>query len=311
MRKIAFVTLLILSSYLNSLWSWDSTAAKYMPLRVGNVWVYYGTDFAPPYYTHHWYRRSVITGLTDTLGKRYYRFENTGINFNTGLPSISFTYLRIDSSSMNLFAPGTNTSCTHPEEQFVDSLPSRKSDTSWICKSYGQYIVCRDTAKNLIFGDSIKIKSFNNSGRGNLEIYAFGIGETFWGWAELQEQYSENLVGCIINGQLHGDTSMIVGIRPESSETPGSFSLYQNYPNPFNPSTKIKFDIPVGNDRDRSVMLNIYNSLGQEVAVLVNEQLRPGTYEAEWNAADYASGIYYYKLTAGEFSETKKMVLIK
>jgi hypothetical protein len=58
-------------------------------------------------------------------------------------------------------------------------------------------------------------------------------------------------------------------------------------------------------------MLNIYNSLGQEVAVLVNEQLRPGTYEAEWNAADYASGIYYYKLTAGEFSETKKMVLIK
>ena len=101
-------------------------------------------------------------------------------------------------------------------------------------------------------------------------------------------------------------------VQQQGNEIPRNYALYQNYPNPFNPSTKIKFSIPVvGNGRYRSVHLDIYDALGREVAVLVNENLQPGTYEADFDASALASGIYYYSLKAGEFSQTNKMVLLK
>ena len=94
--------------------------------------------------------------------------------------------------------------------------------------------------------------------------------------------------------------------------SPASFKLYQNYPNPFNPVTKIKYSVPfVETHRDASVQLKIYNIVGQEVATLVNEKERPGIYEITFNASYLPSGIYFYKLQAGSFSETKKLVFIK
>jgi len=92
--------------------------------------------------------------------------------------------------------------------------------------------------------------------------------------------------------------------------------LQQNYPNPFNPSTNIRFSVPLLSQggvsrRDGVVSITIYNSLGKEIGLLVNEQLNPGSYEVTWNASDYASGIYFYVLKAGSFSESKKMLLIK
>jgi hypothetical protein len=94
--------------------------------------------------------------------------------------------------------------------------------------------------------------------------------------------------------------------------------LFQNYPNPFNPVTKIKYQIPLsrGVSAGRGVFtkLIIYDILGREIATLVNEQLKPGTYEVEWSAtgggSNYPSGVYFYKLITNDFSETKKMVLI-
>lgn len=111
--------------------------------------------------------------------------------------------------------------------------------------------------------------------------------------------------------RIHGikfKSCYFVNITPISSEIPNSFSLKQNYPNPFNPSTKIRFDIPVNSNL---VKLYVYNSIGQEVAVLVNEQLQAGVYEYDFNASSYPSGVYFYKLQAGEFSETKRMALVK
>jgi photosystem II stability/assembly factor-like uncharacterized protein len=94
-----------------------------------------------------------------------------------------------------------------------------------------------------------------------------------------------------------------------------AFSLSQNYPNPFNPSTKIKFQIPLSPLSERGVggfvTLKIYDILGREVATLVNQQLKPGTYEVEWDGTNYPSGVYFYKLTSGDFSSSKKMVLVK
>ncbi len=96
-----------------------------------------------------------------------------------------------------------------------------------------------------------------------------------------------------------------------------NFAVYQNYPNPFNPTTKIKYSIPslalrerVSEGRER-VLLKIYDVLGNEIATLVNEEKPPGEYEVEFDAAGISSGIYFYKLTAGSFIQTKKMILLR
>lgn len=97
-----------------------------------------------------------------------------------------------------------------------------------------------------------------------------------------------------------------------SNEIPGKFSLFQNYPNPFNPQTKIKFDVPQNvKSQTSNVKLVVYDLLGREAATLVNEELTPGTYQADWDASNFSSGVYFCKITAGDFVETKKMVLMK
>ncbi|MGB9696867.1 MAG: T9SS type A sorting domain-containing protein [Ignavibacteria bacterium] len=88
---------------------------------------------------------------------------------------------------------------------------------------------------------------------------------------------------------------------------PDKYELLQNYPNPFNPITAIKFSLP----KDQLVKLSIYDITGKEVAVLVNEVKKAGSYIVEFNAGNLASGVYFYKLTAGEFSSVKKMMLVK
>lgn len=88
---------------------------------------------------------------------------------------------------------------------------------------------------------------------------------------------------------------------------PAEYKLYQNYPNPFNPVTTIKYDIVKVED----VKLAVYDILGREVATLVNTRQQPGSYEVNWDASGFASGIYFYTLTSGNFMETKKLILLK
>jgi hypothetical protein len=87
----------------------------------------------------------------------------------------------------------------------------------------------------------------------------------------------------------------------------------QNYPNPFNPSTNLEFGISSAEGGLGFVSLKIYNALGKEVATIVNERLAPGRYIYQFSTVKYQlpSGVYYYKITAGEFSEVKKMILLK
>lgn len=103
----------------------------------------------------------------------------------------------------------------------------------------------------------------------------------------------------------------LVGISNNQNGVPVSYRLYQNYPNPFNPSTKIKFDVPAVGTVLRTVRLTIYDILGREVTTLINGNLKPGTYEIQWDASSFSSGVYFYKLTASGFSDVKKMILIK
>jgi hypothetical protein len=123
------------------------------------------------------------------------------------------------------------------------------------------------------------------------------------------------------NGTAVGDEGTILrttngGTTFYEEETnltqPKSFFLSQNYPNPFNPSTKIKFQIPGQARNDNNlVTLKVYDLLGREVATLVNEEKPAGEYEIEFDGTRLPSGIYFYQLKAGNYIETKKMVLLK
>jgi len=88
---------------------------------------------------------------------------------------------------------------------------------------------------------------------------------------------------------------------------PKQYSLSANYPNPFNPTTKIRYELP----KRTKVRLRIYDLLSREVATLVDQEKPAGSYEVRWDASGFASGVYFYRLQAGGFVETKKLVLLK
>lgn len=123
------------------------------------------------------------------------------------------------------------------------------------------------------------------------------------GYSELIVESSNNVSYISTQMMKWGESSELTN----NNNTPQKYVLHQNYPNPFNPSTNIKFDI----SKASIVKLAIYDMLGREVAVLVNQQLTAGSYNIAYSNKDLSSGIYFYRLTAGNFVETKKMSLIK
>lgn len=140
-------------------------------------------------------------------------------------------------------------------------------------------------------------------------------------WEQKNEGLGHLSVSALIihNGYVYAGTSgggvyrraisELLSIQPVSNQIPSSYSLSQNYPNPFNPATKIRFDI--SGTSAAQTFLSVYDLLGREVAVLVNEKLTPGEYEVDFDGSNLPSGVYYCKLKAGDFVETRKMVLVK
>lgn len=117
--------------------------------------------------------------------------------------------------------------------------------------------------------------------------------------------FASSRYGQIIKTTTGG--GVLISVEPQSYIVPHTFNLYQNYPNPFNPITKIKFDIP----KAMNASLKIYDILGREVSVIVNDFLIPGTYAFDFDGSNFSSGVYFYVLTGEGFVESKKMLLVK
>ena len=109
------------------------------------------------------------------------------------------------------------------------------------------------------------------------------------------------------NGLVLSTGLLNIGINHIGNSVPKQYLLHQNYPNPFNPVTNIKFDIP----QRSNVKISVYDILGKEISVLVNEELNTGTFEVNWDASNFPSGVYFYKIETEDYSESKKMVLVK
>jgi hypothetical protein len=121
----------------------------------------------------------------------------------------------------------------------------------------------------------------------------------FIGWA-----VGEN--GTILKANYNNDNNNEDSYVATNTNN-NNYSISQNYPNPFNPSTNIRYDLP----KSESVKLIIYDALGREIETIVNKKQSSGTYEVTFNASQYPSGVYFYRLTTDGFSETKKMLMIK
>ncbi len=111
--------------------------------------------------------------------------------------------------------------------------------------------------------------------------------------------------------QLHLDANSVTSPTAvnsvEDGLTPQEFALFQNYPNPFNPTTTIRFGIT-----EKSIVkIILFNAIGEEVAIVLNEEKESGYHQVEFNASTLPSGVYFYQLQAGSFVETKKMVLLR
>jgi hypothetical protein len=109
----------------------------------------------------------------------------------------------------------------------------------------------------------------------------------------------------------HGRSAFITDVAPvgitSNNEIPNGYSLSQNYPNPFNPSTKIKYSIP----KDEHVLIKVFDITGRVIASLVDQNQKGGVYEIDFSGRDFPSGVYFYKLETGSYTETKKMALVK
>ena len=147
--------------------------------------------------------------------------------------------------------------------------------------------------------------SWDNSGIGHPTVVRNSNEDTYEMWyrgADTDENYAIGFATSV-----PGDALLGIESPPPSELTPDSYKLFQNYPNPFNSTTTIRYELP----KPSPVKLNIYDILGREVSVLVNENKSAGSYEVKLDAAGLSSGVYFYRLQAGNFVQTRKLLLVR
>ncbi len=280
---------------------------KWWPMQVGNKWVYEVDSFEQnrnQQYEFEGYRYfDIIDYLTLQNNKSYFKVINQYVNNDKDT-----LYLRIDSTTQKIFIYQKDNSGNWAETLYED-LSADINDT--VCTDYSlpdlcQYVSGINNFNN--WGFNTFKKTYRNGISGfviqhslvkDIGFYSSGMGDL--------NGTSEILKAFRINGISYGDT-LLLGIKdkPESNLI-NDFQLSQNYPNPFNPATKIGFRIA----EFGFVSLKVYDVLGREVATLVNEEKKPGTYEVNFNASNFSSGIYFYRIKTGSFIQTKKILLLK
>ncbi len=289
-----------------------SQKREYNPLHVGNVWQYRGGE-GNTILTTRVVKDSVING------KKYFK----KISYQNDPPTTNFVSWErndiVSGVSFMLDFQDVNKNGDYLEELPLDSLenpywsryvsykysferpnpfsffPGQKSvlikDTSWI-KIEGDTLIRRNFGIRELFWTEIIIEKFG--------VYAFML-----------EGPISVCTGSIINGKKYGT---LVSVEDNDQPLPGELKLENNYPNPFNPSTTINYSIPISSKPGNpyfNVKLIVYDALGREVAILVNEKKSSGSYKVTFNGKGLSSGVYYYSLIADSKRITKSMILIK
>jgi hypothetical protein len=281
---------------------------NYYPLAVGNRWFYkqtcYDWDF-PPTIQVSYYQEYIPDKITMGNGKTYYEINGTQL-----------FYERIDSSEGKVYRYDTG---FPGDEKIIIDFSLEPNDTIFDV-GYFSYPGIASTDLTLIGEGTDTSVGYTGKYKEYLELFFTStytyklmrnIGMTYISASHCFNSCNTILYGAIINGVIYGDTTTLS--VDDRIEKPALFSLSQNYPNPFNPSTKIKFTIPDFG----FTTLKIYDVLGNEITILVNEEKQPGEYEVEFSVGSFgdgsklSSGVYFYQLRSGGFVKTNKMILMK
>ena len=253
-------------------------------------------------------KKALVVDDTLIAGKYFYKIKRYDLNDAT------YYYERIDSSNGKVYryiAESENQIYDFTSTEFGDTVYFNEEDDyeiGWILEYEESFNSWGLTSTKRIFSGIIPTSGYRlYTFVKDIGLYRDEGGEVLYSAAMLK--------GFVKDGIVYGNLSL-VGVD-DDNEVPKEFSLSQNYPNPFNPTTNIGFRIA----KFGFVSLKVFDVLGREVATLVNEEKQPGVYEVEFsaeggsayggNASDLASGIYFYSIKAGDFSSTRKLILLK
>src|ERR1035437_9760635 len=277
----------------------DKEIFKFDPIDIGNKWIYK----TGPTTNQSIVYKKVVKDTVLANQKTFRQIER--IDINSLSKNVSFIYERIDSVTGDVYGWGIDST-----EYIMDNLNHNPGDIIIASRFYRNGATSFDSLKTiLLFNLPTETRVYSTVAPYGGDHYY--LAKNF-GISYFQEQIEAILInnelkGAVIKGIVYGDTSTVVGIVDKYTDQPKEFVLSQNYPNPFNPTTTINYSIP----KAGQVKLTIYNAIGSKVATIVNEYKQVGNYSVQFNSSNHASGIYFYKLESGQFSQIKKMILLK
>ncbi len=289
-------TLLLLSTVF-SINSIAQSSNFYFPLEVGNKWFY--KQYSQAYPLGEPIYSKTIQQIWRVVERQQINLNNTTALVETS-KRINEQNDTFETADTILINQNNNIITVFPNKLFLwqnsfsfDVLSCRSYLSNLFSKHYTSYVF-GDFLYH-VFTDSIGFSVYNGQAmKGFLETY---------------------VVGCILNGKKYGEVleNYLVNVDDKPSNIPSGFSLSQNYPNPFNPETTVNYQLPTA----AFVTLKVYDLLGRVVATLVNEHKQAGNYKATLNVGhiersrEMASGIYFYRLQAGTYNQTRKLILMK
>ena len=252
------------------------------PLQIGNLWQY---SEIPGSYTES-------KAIKDTL-------MPNGLTYTQINGALFYGYFRKEESKVFLYNLSSN------DESVVYDFSLSTGDTLSIIINGSDTVVTTvyEEGTGEIFGLQRYYMAFLTKYLSSSAYAIRYVTDGFGFTAYNGEVLSFGLSGAIINGIPYGNIIQVLN----TENFPIKYQLMQNYPNPFNPVTRIKFSVP----KSETVQIIVYNLLGKEIQTLLNEYKQFGTYEVEFDAGKLTSGIYFYRMTSGNYSETKKMILLR
>lgn len=245
----------------------------------------------------------LLTSGTDIFagtagGARVYLSTNSGTSWTAVGSGLISTVFSLAISGTNLFAATNNDGV----------FRSTDNGTSWIAVTTGlppnTGFCCFAVRGQSVFTGGVGVGVFRSTNNGN-NWDPVGLSN----WSVLTLAYTDSYLfaGTDGGGVYRVPLSDVTSVERVLGNLRTHFTLEQNYPNPFNPATTISFGLP----SKSSVSLKVFDALGREVAILLADELSAGTYSRRWSAAGLASGVYFYRLQADSFIETKKLILLK
>lgn len=272
------------------------------PLSVGNKWIYnYQWIDWISYHSPDIFSREVISEVVKPNGKMYYEIiENMGME--------DTVYERIDTLEGKIYryeeyCPGS--------EQLIEDLVMDVGDSSFAsrfdyCNEYGRTELTSEQSFSKWDLDGVKHNYFYVTLVTAEYSLASKIGLEYFKLSDDNGEKTYSLKGMVINDIVYGDTT-ITSLRNDISSTPDKFELSYNFPNPFNPKTRIKYSIKEAG----LVKIKVYDVLGSEIKILVDEVKEAGFHSVEFDGSNLPSGVYIYSLKVNGYNASKKMILLK